>query len=151
MPTKKQLEDENKELFGQLEGLKSELYYSQNKLKNKETTGVPYVQKDKKFTIFDGSCDDVSEWFEEIESFVFSRFNNEEEAVRFIMEKLPKKVQRELKFLLDWDSITVNKVKEHLYEVFGVSASVTLLQEKFFGRNQLKDEDVMLYSHVLVD
>ena len=67
------------------------------------------------------------------------------------MEKLPKKVQREVKFLLDWDSITVNKVREHLYEVFGVSGSVTLLQEKFFARNQLKDEDVMLYSHVLVD
>lgn len=63
MPTKKQLEDENKELFGQLEGLKSELYYSQNRLKSKEATGVPYVQKDKKFTVFDGSSDDVSEWF----------------------------------------------------------------------------------------
>ena len=160
MPTKKELEQmlkdleiKNNDLTSQNIDLKSEITNIKGKTsKNGHSHGQNiYVPKDRKFTTFDQSVDNVSEWFEDIEAYVESRFSNIHERTRFIIEKLPREIQRELRLLLEWPYVSVDEIKAHLIEAYTIQATPTQLQERFFARNQMKHEDIMSFSHALIN
>ena len=79
-----------------------------------------YVPKDRKFTTFDQSVDNVNVWFEDIEAYVKSRFSNVDERTRFIIEKLPREIQRELRLLLEWPYVSVDDIKAHLILFYSI-------------------------------
>ena len=152
MPTKEELENqlqalkqENNDLQAARKSVETELAEYKGKSK------VSYLPKEKKFQTFDESVDDIVEWFEEIETYVDIKFTDRSEKIMFITDRLPRKIQRELKFLLDVNTCTVEQVKTHLCTVYGVQCNLTQLKEKFFARNQKPDEELMSYSHALVN
>ena len=63
---------------------------------------------------------------------------------------MPRPVQRELKLLHDWSTVTVNLVQTHLLSAFGGSASLSKLQANFYARNQSPNESILDYSHALI-
>jgi len=106
--------------------------------------------RDRKIVKFTGK-ENIDEWIQTVKLYVDCRTANEQEKVNFIIDHLSEDAKIELRIGIDIAKATSDEVYTLLRDVYTVKDTVFELQQQFYARNQLDDESLSDYSHVLMN
>ena len=110
---------------------------------------VVNYSKDRKIVKFKPN-DDIDEWVKNVELYVKRKFSNEQERVSFISDHLDEDVKTEIRLDIDMDKSTSDEFLELLKNIYSIKQTIFELQQEFYGREQLANESLNSYSHVLM-
>lgn len=110
---------------------------------------VVNYSKDRKIVKFKQN-DDIDEWVKNVELYVKKKFSNEEERVSFIADHLDEDVKTEIRLDIDMDKSTSTEFLDLLKNIYSIKQTIFELQQEFYGREQLANESLHDYSHVLM-
>jgi hypothetical protein len=149
-------EQKYKELHEQFKVLETDYKSSQEKCEDLESRGDKrpiIVAREKKPKKFNGKSEDVSvnEWILDMKCYLSGKSMSRQEAVDIVLESLEPPAKTEVRFQLDLNTATADKLLEVLQNTFGVQDNVVQLERKFFERNQRSFESITEYSYVLME
>jgi hypothetical protein len=119
--------------------------------RSQRTTNVTVNSfRDRKIAKFNSQTD-VDEWTQTVKVYVDSKTVNEQEKVNFIIDHLDEDAKTELRLEIDLAKSTSAEVFKLLKDVYSIKETVFELQQQFYAREQLENESLSEYSHVLMN
>ena len=121
------------------------------KLKESEDVKKKYTvyTKEKRFSTLSHNID-VDDWFDSVDTYVRSRFDNDRDMISFIVDHIERNAKTELKFNIDIDKSTTDDVLRVLKELYCDKDTVISLQKQFYTCNQ-GDESIENYAFNLMN
>lgn len=131
--------------------LEAQLTTSKEKCQQLETSSKSpvYISSREKVPKFNGKGD-VMEWIAKIQNHT-KRFTTEDDKVAFILEHLERHPRIEVRLRINTDRAASSEVLGIIREVYGSKDTGMQLQEKYFSRNQERDETLQDYSYALME
>lgn len=140
---------ETEDLRAKIKQLEETLQQSKDRVEELDRRQMPMViNRDKKISNFSGK--EVEEWIDSVQNYV-ERLPTEPQKVRFIVDHLDRHPKAEIRLRINTDKATSKEVFKVLAEVFSDRDTTVQLQQKFFSRDQKKDETLVNYSCELME
>ena len=135
----------------QISALQDQLSRLQLATNSRPATQVLCVPRETKIRSFSGKDGEltVQEFVADIESFFQTREMSDDEKCDLIVSHLEGEARHEIRYRPKEDARTPERVINILSEVFGVTRSVSQLQELFYLRKQLEGESIRSFAAAL--
>lgn len=143
-------DDEAAAMATRIKDLEMQLKAADDKSKEVEKTKGNYtVTSDKKIEKF-SSTTDVDEWTQTVDLHVNKKFNNEQEKINFIFDRLHDDVKTEVRLDINLQKSTSTELINLLKSIYGIQKTSFEIEVEFYARNQHEHECLLSYSHELM-
>ena len=110
---------------------------------------ITIAPKDKKLSKYSGKGD-IDQWLEDCD-IGLARITQEKDKVNYILDHLEGAAKTEVKFQVNIKDTTAKQILDALRNVYGSHDTWMQLQHQFHSRDQKSSEDLMEYTHVLME